>query len=329
MNTVTRMSFEPEDWPISGSFVISRGARTIAKVIKLTLESGGFSGVGECVPYARYNETIESVSEQLAAVKEVIETGVNSEVLQKLMPAGAARNALDCALWDLEAKKSGKPVWQLAGMEKPHNLTTAFTISLGTPEKMAQDCLEALDMRLLKVKLGGDGDIERMIAVREAVPHAELILDANEAWTGSTLEIYMATAQSIGAALIEQPLPANADAMLENLTRLVPVCADESLHTRNELATLRRRYDCINIKLDKSGGLTEALALKQDALAQGFKIMVGCMVSTSLSMAPAFLLAQGADFVDLDGPLLLAKDRILPIPYDKSTIMPPPRALWG
>lgn len=329
MNTVRTMEILKEDWPIAGSFTISRGSRTTAHVVKVIIRDGKAIGTSECVPYARYNETIESVVEQIESLRTAIESGITREILQKMLPAGAARNALDCALWDLDAKRLGKTVWQLAGIAKPIGVLTAYTISLGTPEKMAADTKKASGRSVLKIKLGGDGDTERMLAVRAAAPTATLILDANEAWNEKTFPSFMKTAHKIKADLIEQPLPSSNDGILENIQRLIPICADESLHTRAELSQLRRRYDCINIKLDKSGGLTEALLLKQEAEAAGFMIMIGCMVSTSLSMAPAMLLAQGAQFVDLDGPLLLAKDRSPAITYDGSTIFPPEPELWG
>jgi L-alanine-DL-glutamate epimerase-like enolase superfamily enzyme len=272
---------------------------------------------------------VDNVAEQIESLRTVIESGVTRDILQKLLPAGAARNALDCALWDLDAKRLEQPVWQLAGITKPASLQSAFTISLGSPEKMATDTKNASQRSVLKIKLGGDGDVERMQAVRQAAPNATLILDANEAWNETNFSTFMKAAKSIKADLIEQPLASANDTLLESAERLVPICADESLHTRADLGPLRKRYDCINIKLDKSGGLTEALLLKREAEAAGFMIMVGCMVSTSLSMAPAMLLAQGAQFVDLDGPLLLAKDRASPIKYEGSTIFPPEPSLWG
>ncbi len=329
MNTVRTLEILKEDWPIAGSFTISRGSRTTAHVVKVIIENGETRGTGECVPYARYNETIESVVEQIESLRTAIESGITREILQKMLPAGAGRNAIDCALWDLDAKRLSKPVWQLAGIARPVDVLTAYTISLGAPEKMAADTVKATERSVLKIKLGGDGDTERMLAVREAAPTAKLILDANESWDEKTFPSFMKTANEIKADLIEQPLPSSNDGVLESIERLIPVCADESLHTRAELSQLRKRYDCINIKLDKSGGLTEALLLKKEAEAAGFMIMIGCMVSTSLSMAPAMLLAQGAQFVDLDGPLLLTKDRSPAINYDGSTIFPPEPELWG
>lgn len=329
MNTPRKMMVQVEEWPIAGRFVISRGAKTVARTIKVIIISDGQTGVGECVPYARYDETVESVCQQFELVRNVIENGITLTNLQDEILPGAARNALDCALWDLEAKSTGIPAWQASGLLELKPTTTAFTISLGSPEKMAEDCLKVAERRVLKVKLGGEGDVERMKAVRAALPDASLILDANEAWGESNFAEHMQIAHEINADLIEQPLPSNKDQMLENIDRIVPVCADESLHTRDELEHLKKRYDCINIKLDKTGGLTEALKLKRAAKEHGFAIMVGCMVSTSLSMAPAMLLAQNADFVDLDGPLLLGKDRIPSIKYSGSTIFPPDRDLWG
>ena len=309
--------------------MIARGSKTTARVITVSITDSEVTGRGECVPYGRYNETIDSVLAQIEGVQTAIETGTSRQTLQRLLSAGAARNALDCALWDLDAKRLQTPVWQIAGLSKPQPAQTAFTISLGTPEKMAEDTRGAAGRTVLKIKLGGDGDDERMAAVREAAPQASLILDANESWSAASFDKFMQSARKIGADLIEQPLPAHDDRYLEQAERLVPVCADESLHTRAELGDLRKRYDCVNIKLDKAGGLSEALLLKEDAEKAGFMIMVGCMVSTSLSMAPAMMLAQGARFIDLDGPLLLAKDRTPPIRYEGATIFPPAPELWG
>ncbi len=328
MNTLRKISVQAENWPIAGNFVISRGAKTIAEVIKVTVSDGKVCGHGECVPYARYDESVDSVIKQIQKVSISAEKSARQQLMRAL-PAGAARNALDCALWDLEAKLSGAPAWELAGLKPLEPATTAFTISLGTADKMAADCHNASERSVLKVKLGGEGDIERMKAIRSAAPNATLILDANESWDDSNFLEHMQVAAEINADLIEQPLPSNNDQMLENVKRLVPVCADESLHTRHELPALKLRYDCINVKLDKAGGLTEALELKNAAQEQGFMIMVGCMVSTSLSMAPAMLVAQNADFVDLDGPLLLAKDRDPAMQYSGSTIFPPSQSLWG
>jgi len=323
------MEIKAEVFQIAGSFTISRGARTHAHVVRVVLQENGHTAQGECVPYPRYDESVESVTAQIEAARAAIELGCGREELQEIMPAGAARNAVDCALWDLEAKETGKTAAEIAGLPPLKPAITAFTISLGDPEKMLGDARNAAHRELLKVKLGGDGDAERIAAVREGAPRSTIILDANEAWRESLFEPLMAAAAEAGAALVEQPLPAGDDAILKSVARPVPVCADESLHTRTDLAALRERYDCVNIKLDKAGGLTEALMLQREARALGFQIMTGCMVGTSLGMAPAMLIAQDAEFVDLDGPLLLAEDREPPIEFPGSSIMPPPRALWG
>ena len=328
-DVVRKMEIRAEVFPIAGSFTISRGARTHAHVVRVILKEDSHTAQGECVPYPRYDESVESVTAQIEAARSAIESSCDREELQEIMPAGAARNAVDCALWDLEAKKTGKTAAEIAGLAPLKPAITAFTISLGDPEKMRSDAQKAANRALLKVKLGGDGDAERIAAVREGAPDSTLILDANEAWREALFEPLMAAAAKAGAKLVEQPLPAGEDEILRTAARPVPVCADESLHTRGELAMLRERYDCVNIKLDKAGGLTEALALQREARKLGFQIMTGCMVGTSLGMAPAMLIAQDAEFVDLDGPLLLAEDREPPIEFPDSSIMPPPRALWG
>jgi L-Ala-D/L-Glu epimerase / N-acetyl-D-glutamate racemase len=314
-----------ETWPIAGTFTISRGAKREAAVVVAQVSDAANVGRGECCPYARYGETVEGVRDAIVALDEVRS---RVELLQR-MPAGAARNALDCALWDWEAKRTGTGVATLAGLPAPHPVTTAYTISLGSAEEMAAKAAAAHSMPLLKLKLGGDGDAERMRRVRAACPGTRLIADANEGWTPDALPALMAVAAETGLELIEQPLPAGSDAALAETERKVPVCADESLHTRADLARLARLYDAINIKLDKAGGLTEALALAAGARAAGLRIMVGCMVATSLAMAPALLLAQDADWVDLDGPLLLARDRQPGLVYDGALVHPPTAALWG
>jgi L-alanine-DL-glutamate epimerase-like enolase superfamily enzyme len=318
-----------ERWPIAGSFTISRGAKTEAITVVATVSEGGQTGRGECVPYPRYGETPEATLEALNAMQEPLARGLNRTALQAAMPAGAARNALDCALLDLEAKRSGRRVWTLLGRPAPRSCTTAFTISLGTPEAMASATAKAAHRPLLKIKLGGDGDDERISAVRKAAPESELIVDANEAWTPGNLEYNLAACANAGVTLVEQPLPAGRDEALARIRRPIAVCADESVHDRASLEGLRARYDAVNIKLDKTGGLTEALAMADAAQALGFEIMIGCMVATSLAMAPAMLLAQQARFVDLDGPLLLARDRDGGLRYDGSLVYPPEAALWG
>ena len=315
-----------ERWPIEGGFAISRGAKTEAVVIVARVSRGNHHGRGECVPYARYGETAEAT---LAAILNLRGKAFDRVALQTLLPPGAARNALDCALWDLEAKERGKRIWDLLGLPALRPLTTAFTISLGTPQSMAEATAKAAHRPLLKVKLGGDGDVERIQAVRKAAPNSELIVDANEAWTEANLANHLAACADAGVTMIEQPLPAGHDEALARIKRPVIVCADESVHDRASLKGLRERYDAINIKLDKTGGLTEARAMTNEARALGFEIMIGCMVTTSLSMAPAMMIAQGARVVDLDGPLLLAKDRDNGLRYDGSTVYPPDASLWG
>ncbi|MFZ1105707.1 MAG: N-acetyl-D-Glu racemase DgcA [Hyphomicrobiaceae bacterium] len=314
-----------ETWPIAGEFVISRGAKREATVVVARVSDGAHTGRGECCPYARYGETVEGVAEAIAAVGTV--TG-RAELATRLA-AGAARNALDCALWDWEAKRLGTSAASLAGVPPLRPVTTAYTISLGSPEEMAAKAAAARAMPVLKLKLGGAGDAERLRRIREACPDTRLIADANEAWTPDLLPELMAVAAETRIELIEQPLPAGADATLAEMRRRVPVCADESLHTRTGLADLAARYDAVNIKLDKAGGLTEALALAAAARAAGLMVMVGCMVATSLAMAPALLLAQTADWVDLDGPLLLARDRHPGLTYDGALVYPPSPELWG
>jgi L-Ala-D/L-Glu epimerase len=318
-----------ERWPIAGAFTISRGAKTEAVVVVAELADGKHRGRGECVPYARYGETVEGVAAAIEAIGGAIAEGLDHARLQTAMPAGAARNALDCALWDLAAKRAGRPVHALLGLPPPAALTTAYTISLGAPEAMAQAAAKVADRPLLKVKLGGADDPARIAAVRRAALRAELIVDANEGWTPDDLATNLAACAQAGVTLVEQPLPAGRDDALAQLARPLPICADESVHASASLAALVGKYDAVNIKLDKTGGLTEALAMAQQAERLGFSIMVGCMVATSLAMAPALLVAQRARLVDLDGALLLACDRPDGLVYDGSRIHPPVPALWG
>ncbi len=318
-----------ERFPIAGRFVISRGAKTQAVVVTATLGEGGRIGRGECVPYARYGESVESVTEAIESLRAQICAGMDRAALQQALPPGAARNALDCALWDLEAKRSGLPVFRRAGFAGLKPLVTAYTLSVGTPEEMREAAARAAARPLLKVKLAGAGDAERLLAVREGAPAARLIVDANEAWRPENLQENIAACAAAGVALIEQPLPAGEDALLAKIARPLPICADESAHAREGLAALRDRYDAVNIKLDKTGGLTEALAMAQEARALDFRIMAGCMVGTSLAMAPAVLIGQYAEFVDLDGPLLLAQDRAPGLVYEGSTLFPPAPEVWG
>ena len=324
------LSVTAEKFPIAGSFTISRGSRTEAVVVVATVSDGVSSGRGECVPYARYGETVEGVVAAIESVAPALAAARFDRCdLARALPAGAARNALDCALWDYEAKKTGIPVALRAGLGELRPLVTAYTLSLGTPESMAAAAATAAHRPLLKVKLGGEGDPERIAAVREAAPEARMIVDANEAWREETLAANLAACEEAGVELIEQPLPAGDDAALKGLKSPIVVCADESLHTAADLEKLADRYQAINIKLDKAGGLTEAIAMARLARRLRFRLMVGCMVGTSLAMAPALLIAQHADFVDLDGPLLLARDREDGLRYDGSTVFPPSPALWG
>ena len=319
-----------ERWPLARAFTISRGSKTEAVTVVAELDDGGHRGRGECVPYARYGETSEGVAAAIEAQAPALRGGLDRPALQHAMPAGAARNALDCALWDLAAMESGRRVHELAGIAAPAPRITAFTISLGEPAAMAEAAGEAASRPLLKVKLGGGKDDgQRIAAVRRAAPQAELIVDANEGWAPDNLAGNLAACAAAGVTLVEQPLPEGADAALAGLGRPIPVCADESVHDRRSLDALTGKYDAINVKLDKAGGLTEALALVAAAEARGFRIMVGCMVGTSLAMAPAMLLAQRAAFVDLDGPLLLAADRPFGLRYEGSLAFPPESALWG
>jgi L-Ala-D/L-Glu epimerase len=318
-----------ERFPIRDKFVIARGAKTEAVVVVAAIEAGGFRGRGESVPYARYGESVDKVLAQIASVRAQIEAGADRGLLQGLLPPGAARNALDCALWDFDAKRSGVAAHVLAGVAPPVPVVTAFTISAGSPSDMAAAAAKARGRPLLKIKLAGEGDAARLAAVRAAVPGATLIADANEAWTQATLERNLEACAKAGVVLVEQPLPAGEDAALAKIEHILPVCADESVHDRSGLEILRTRYDAINIKLDKTGGLTEALALMALAKGLGFELMTGCMVASSLAMAPALLLAGYARFVDLDGPLLLARDRPDGLAYAGSTIYPPAPELWG
>jgi L-alanine-DL-glutamate epimerase-like enolase superfamily enzyme len=307
------------------AFVISRGSRTEARVITVCVEQDGRKGYGECVPYARYDETVASVAAEI----EGLDLPFTRAELQSMLPAGAARNAVDCALWDLEAKQAGKPAWQLAGLDHPGPEITAFTLSLGTPASMRAEAVKNAHRPLLKIKLGGDGDLDRLRAVRDGAPNADMIVDANEGWTPQSYAELAPTLLALGVKMVEQPFPAGRDDALLGMDRPLPVCADESCHDRASLQSLAGKYDMINIKLDKTGGLTEALLLKQEAVVQGYQIMIGCMVGSSLAMAPAVLLAQGAAFTDLDGPLLLGEDRATALKYDDAGVHPSDPALWG
>jgi L-Ala-D/L-Glu epimerase len=319
----------PEAFPIAGRFVISRGAKTEAHVIRVTLRHGINAGQGECVPYGRYGETIQSVLDQIEAFRLMVQAGCSRAGLQASMPAGAARNAIDCALWDLEAKVSGIRAFAAVRAVGLKSVVTAYTLSLGTPDEMGAAARAASHRPLLKIKVGGEGDLERLAAVRAGAPDSAIIVDANEGWTDQTIEANMAAAAALGVVLIEQPLPAGNDDILSRIAHPVSICADESVHKARDLEALADRYDAVNIKLDKSGGLTEALEMQRIAGGLGLDVMIGCMVGTSLAMAPALILAQSAKYVDLDGPLLLARDRIPGLRYEGSNVYPPEPELWG
>ncbi len=319
--TVTRDVFR-----LAQVFTISRGSRTEAQVLTASIEEAGLLGRGECVPYARYDETLESVTAQI----EALPPGLDRRRLAEILPAGAARNAVDCALWDLEARKAGKRVWDLAGLSAPGPQITAYTLSLASPGEMQQQAAENAHRPLLKTKLGGgEADVARIEAVRAGAPSARIIVDANEAWTPELYQTLAPVLAKLGVEMVEQPFPAGQDEALLELERVLPVCADESCHDRSSLPALKGKYDMVNIKIDKTGGLTEALALREAARAEGYQVMVGCMVGSSLAMAPATLVAQGAEVVDLDGPLLLAEDRSVPLKFDGAGVHPPEAGLWG
>jgi L-Ala-D/L-Glu epimerase len=324
-----RLAVRRDSWPLAKPFTISRGSRTVAEVVVAELSAGALRGRGEGVPYGRYGETVDGVVAALEGMSEAIAGGLGRAALQAVMAPGAARNALDVAFWDLEAKRTGTSVWTLAGIDEPKPVVTAYTLSVDTPERMAAAAREEAHRPLLKLKLTGAGDLDRVRAVRAGAPKATLIVDANEAWTFDHLRDYGPILAELGVALIEQPLPAGQDEALAALPHPVPLCADESCHTSADLPELVGRYDYVNIKLDKTGGMTEALILLNAARAGGFKIMVGCMVGSSLAMAPAMLLAQRAEFVDLDAPLLLARDRQPGLRYEGSVVYPPKPNLWG
>jgi len=314
-----------ETFRLAEVFTISRGSRTEAKVLTVTVTEGNSTGRGECVPYARYGETLDSVAAQIRSLPDALDRAS----LQSLLPAGAARNAVDCALWDLAAKQAGKRVWDLAGLPAPGPVVTAFTLSLDSPDRMRAAAARNAWRPLLKVKLGTPDDMPRLEAVRSGAPDVRIIVDANEGWSADIYSDLAPHLVRLGVELVEQPLPAGTDHMLAEIARPLPVCADESCHDRASLPDLAGKYDIVNIKLDKTGGLTEALGLRAAAQAAGYGVFVGCMVGSSLAMAPAVLLAQGADVVDLDGPLLLAEDRDPPLTYDSMGAHPPVPALWG
>lgn len=327
-----RLSVRHESWPLARPFAIARGVKTAAEVVVAEIEEAGLVGRGECVPYARYGETVDGVVAAIGGLAEAITAGLDRDALQAALPAGAARNALDCALWDLEAKRAGMRAWELAGVPPPSPLPTAVTISLDAPERMAVAACAAVaataGRALLKVKVGADGVLERLRAIRAAAPAARLIVDANEGWSFPLLESLAGDLQALGCEMIEQPLPAGRDRVLAGFASPVTLCADESVHCIADLDRLDG-YGMVNVKLDKAGGLTAALPLARAARARGLSVMVGCMVSTSLAMAPAMLLAKDAAIVDLDGPLWLVRDRNPPLRYRRGLVHPPEPALWG
>jgi L-Ala-D/L-Glu epimerase len=324
-----KLAVAVEKFPIAGTFTISRGSRTEAVVVTATVSDGTHMGRGECVPYPRYGETVDGIAADIASQAVRLKSGGDHATLIAGLKAGAARNALDCALWDLAAKRQGRRIWAIAGTPEPKPVTTCYTLSLGTPDSMGVAAKAASQRPLLKVKLGGDGDVERISAVRRGTPRARLVVDANEAWTEGNLAANAAACAAAGVELIEQPLPAGKDDALLTFRSPVMLCADESVHTRDTLPAVAQKYRAINIKLDKTGGLTEALAMAEAAEKLGLKIMVGCMVGTSLAMAPALLIAARAAYVDLDGPLLLAQDREPGLIFEGSTIMGYGPDLWG
>jgi L-alanine-DL-glutamate epimerase-like enolase superfamily enzyme len=316
-------------WPLAQPFVISRGAKIDAATVIVELRAGGVSGRGEAVPYARYGESVDGVIQSIKSVADEISRGLDRAELQRALPPGAARNALDLALWDLEAKEKNIPVWQLAGIAPLRPVVTAYTLSLDTPERMGISAAAHRHRPILKLKLTGIGDVDRVRAVRLAAPQAKLIVDANEGWSIDQMTSFAPLLAELGVALIEQPLASGSDNALATVPHAVPLCADESCHTTADLERLVGLYECVNIKLDKAGGLTEALQLIKAAQTLGFKVMVGCMVASSLAMAPALLLAQRADFVDLDGPLLLDHDCEHGLLFEGSLVHPSTGALWG
>ncbi|MGH7092290.1 MAG: N-acetyl-D-Glu racemase DgcA [Stellaceae bacterium] len=323
------LSVSRRSWPLAQPFAISRGSRTTAEIVVAELYDGQYRGRGECVPYPRYGESVDSVVAALEKMKGAVFSGLDRAELQAAMPPGAARNALDAAFWDLDAKRNFCRAAEMAGLAPLRPVTTAYTLSLDTSERMGEAAAANRSRPLLKLKLAGDGDLDRVRAVRRNAPASRLIVDANEGWTPRHFAELAPALAELGVELIEQPLPVAADDALAHIPHPMPVCADESCHTRADLDGLAGKYDAVNIKLDKTGGLTEALALADAARRRGFKIMVGCMVSTSLAMAPAMLVAQEASVVDLDGPLLLATDRAQGLRYDGSTVYPPEPGLWG
>lgn len=320
-----RIEVSRDVFKLAQTFTIARGSRNEARVLTVRVQDGEAMGWGECVPYARYDETLESVTAQIEGLPDTIDR----DALSALLPAGAARNAVDCALWDLEAKQAGKRVWELAGLPAPQPEITAYTLSLAAPAEMQEQAAKNAHRPLLKIKLGTPDDMPRLEAVRAGAPKSRIIVDANEGWSAEVYADLAPHLVRLGVGLVEQPLPAGDDDALTGMERPVPVCADESCHDRSSLPKLKGKYDVVNIKLDKTGGLTEALRLREAAIAEGYKVMTGCMVGSSLAMAPAVLVAQGSVVTDLDGPLLLAEDRDTPLLFDDNGVHPSEATLWG
>jgi len=322
------LTVEETVFPLAEVFTISRGSRTEARVVTVSLSDGDHIGWGESVPYARYDETVDGVIDTIRGLGDDLRNGLDRQGLQSRLQAGAARNALDCAFWDLEAKRSGQRAHAMAGIATMQPEVTAYTLSLADPETMRAKAAEHAKRPLLKIKLGGEGDLARLEAVRTGAPQTDIIIDANEGWDLATYQQLAPVLVRLGVKMVEQPFPAADDDALLGLDRVLPVCADESCHDRQSLPKLVGKYDMVNIKLDKSGGLTEALLLRQQAEEMGFDIMVGCMVGSSLAMAPATIIAQGVAYTDLDGPLLLAEDRAIPLVFDDRYVFPPEPSLW-
>ncbi len=324
-----KLCVQVEEWPDTTPIRISREVTVSARVVVVELVDGSYRGQGECSPYHHFGESVGSVVETLERVRGEVEAGLRREELQEMLPAGSARNVLDCALWDLEAKRTGTPVWRLAGAPEPRPLITTLTLSLDTPEAMAAAARRADGFSMLKLKLGADQDLERVAAIHTAVPDVKLVVDVNEGWTPRQLEDYLPRLAAMGVRMIEQPLTAGEDKALAEIDRMIPICADESCLSRESLPSLAGRYDMVNIKLDKTGGLTEALALAREAREADLEVMVGCMPGTSLAMAPATVVGVYARFVDLDTPLFRTRDRDHGLRYENGMVYPPTPELWG
>ena len=320
------IAIKRETFELKKIFTISRGSKVNAEVITISISKNGFIGYGECIPYKRYNETIDSVINQIETVKKID----NRDEINTFLPAGAARNAIDCAMWDLEAKILNSSVFEISNLPKPKPVTSAFTLSLSSPSEMAKEARINASKSILKIKLGGGiKDIERIEAIKKSAPHSKIIVDANESWSVDDFLKIEPIFYKLGVKMIEQPFQSKEDDHLINIKKNIPICADESCHTSSDLANCINKYDIVNIKLDKTGGLTEAIKLKKQALKLKFEVMIGCMVGTSLSIAPALLLTDDAKWIDLDGPLLLKNDREYPLVYKNDNIFPASKKLWG